>query len=256
MRFVALSHHWIVRRAHPVWYVCSDSHWISWTFALNYLLMFGLRKRNFKKKSGRKEVEKCERQTCLGSTSRSSEGSLVLKKNGAKFPKRRLSNVVVLKRWDSRADPLSWERLWVCRSGVWCASHREDSFLSEDGGAERTSALDDRPDHLKQLELRLEREVSWFHLRTSPAQLESVSAAKLSNRRWKNTTGSRFFTCHSYTHTPPANVIVWETKWRFLQTRINWTHYVKQRSESSRWPELVGGRGGMGGWGMGVEREN
>lgn len=55
--------------------------------------------------------------------------------------------------------------------------------MSEDGGAERTSALDDRPDHLKQLELRLELEVSWFHLRTSPAQLESVSAAKLSNRR-------------------------------------------------------------------------
>lgn len=247
MWFVALSHHWIVRRAHPVWYVCSDSHWISWTFALNYLLMFGLRKRNFKKSS---EVEKCELQTCLGSTSRSSEGSLVLK-NGAKFPKRRLNNVVVLKRWDSRADPLSWERLRVCRSGVWCASHREDRFLSEDGGAERTSALDDRPDHLKQLELRLELEVSWFHLRTSPTQLESVSAAKLSNRRWKNTTGSRFFTCHSETHTPTANVIVWETKWRLLQTRINWTHYVKRRSESSLWPEL-----GEGGWVMGVEREN
>lgn len=55
MWFVALSHHWILRRAHPVWYVCSDSHWMSWTFALNYLLMFGLRKRNFKKKfRGRK----------------------------------------------------------------------------------------------------------------------------------------------------------------------------------------------------------
>lgn len=151
MWYLALSHHWSVRCAHPVWRVCSGSHSRSWNFPLNYLFMFGLRKRNLKRSTGSWQAWVSD---MFGTTPHSPQGrkSLVLKKKKKKKHVRNkckimsaaerceisptANNVLVLIWCDSRADPLSWERLWVCCFGVWCTSHQEHQFLSEDGGVE------------------------------------------------------------------------------------------------------------------------
>lgn len=99
---------------------------------------------------------------------------------GMKFLHQRLDKFLVVIWWDSRADPLSWERLWACCFGVWCTSHQEDRLLSKDRGFERTNvpAFGWQTWSLRAtvtVPLEGEIELSCFYLRTHPAQLETTS---------------------------------------------------------------------------------